>query len=101
MNKNSTIYIVNRNEIEDIAIDRSVVEIRNENLLITILNVIGNCFINNIVFIVSNFISAINLILLGHILQQNRTHYELFMTYQIGVSIIDFFGRVFILGLLR
>ena len=51
MNKNSTIYIVNRNEIEDIAIDRSVVEIRNENLLITILNVIGNCFINNIVFI--------------------------------------------------
>ena len=101
MNKTGTIYIVNRNEIEDIAIDRSLVEIRNENLSITILNVIGNCFINNIVFIVSNFISAINLILLGHILQQNRTHYELFMTYQIGVSIIDFFGRVFILGLLR
>ena len=101
MNKNSTIYIVNRNEIEDIAIDRSVVEIRNENLSITILNVIGNCFINNIVFIVSNFISAINLILLGHIFQQNQTHYELFMTYQIGVSIIDFFGRFFIIGLLR
>ena len=101
MNKNSPIYIVNRNEIEDIAIDRSVVEIRNENLSITILNVIGNCFINNIVFIVSNFISAINLILLGHIFQQNQTHYELFMTYQIGVSIIDFFGRFFIIGLLR
>ena len=101
MNKTGTIYIVNRNEIEDIAIDRSLVEIRNENLSITILNVIGNCFINNIVFIASNLISAINLILLGHILQQNQTHYELFMTYQIGVSIIDFFGRVYILGLLR
>ena len=101
MNKTGTIYIVNRNEIEDIAIDRSLVEIRNENLSITILNVIGNCFINNIVFITSNLISAINLILLGHILQQNQTHYELFMTYQIGVSIIDFFGRVYILGLLR
>ena len=101
MNKTGTIYIVNRNEIEDIAIDRSLVEIRNENLSITILNVIGNFFINNIVFITSNLISAINLILLGHILQQNQTHYELFMTYQIGVSIIDFFGRVYILGLLR
>ena len=101
MNKTGTIYIVNRNEIEDIAIDRSLVEIRNENLSITILNVIGNCFINNIVFITSNLISAINLILLGHILQQNQTHYELFMTYQIGVSIIDFFGRVYIIGLLR
>ena len=101
MNKNNTIYIVNRNETEEIAIDRSLVEIRNENLSITILNVIGNCFINNIVFIASSLISLINLILLGHIYQQNQTHYELFMTYQIGVSIIDFFGRVFIIGLLR
>jgi uncharacterized paraquat-inducible protein A len=87
--------------MEDIAIDRSLVEIRNEKLSVTILSIIGNCFINNIVFIASNLISTINLILLGHIVLQNKTHYELFMTYQIGICIIDFFGKVFIIGLLR
>ena len=101
MNKNTAIYRENRNEMEDIAIDRSLVEIRNEKLSVTILSIIGNCFINNIVFIASNLISTINLILLGHIVLQNKTHYELFMTYQIGICIIDFFGKVFIIGLLR
>ena len=101
MNKNTAIYRKNRNEMEDIAIDRSLVEIRNEKLSVTILSIIGNCFINNIVFIASNLISTINLILLGHIVLQNKTHYELFMTYQIGICIIDFFGKVFIIGLLR
>ena len=96
MNKN-----INRNEMEDISIDRSLVEIRNEKLSITILNIIGSCFINNIVIFSSHFISTINLILLGHISQQNQTHYQLFMTYQIGVSIIEVFGKVIILGLFR
>ena len=101
MNKNNEIYSIGRNEKEDISIDRSLVEIRNEEISITILNIIGDCFINNLVFIVSNLISTINLILIGHILLQDKTHYELFMTYEIGVSIINFFGKITIIGLLR
>lgn len=101
MNKNNVIYATNRNEIEDISIDRSLVEIRNERLIITILNIIGSGFMNNLVFVASIFVSTINLILLGHIFLQNKTHYELFMTFQIGVSIINFFGKVVIIGLLR
>lgn len=101
MNKNNEIYSIGRNEKEDISIDRSLVEIRNEEISITILNIIGDCFINNLVFIVSNLISTINLILIGHILLQDKTHYELFVTYEIGVSIINFFGKITIIGLLR
>ena len=101
MNKNSELYPISRNEKEDISIDRSLVEIRNEEVSITILNIIGNCFINNLVFITSNFVSTINLILIGHILIEDKTHFELFMTYEIGVTIINFFGKVIIMGLLR
>ena len=99
--KSSAIYSMNRNKIEDIWIDRSLVEIRNEKLIITILNIIANGFVNNLVFVASNLFSTINLILLGHISLQDKTHYELFMTYQIGVAIINFFGKVIIIGLLR
>ena len=101
MNKNLTLSSISRNEKEDVSIDRSLVEIRNEKLSITILSIIGNCFINNLVFIASNLISTINLILLGHISLQNKTHYQLFMTYEIGVAIINFFGKIIIIGLLR
>ena len=55
-------------------------------------------YINNIVNLSSRLILTINLILLGHIPIQNKTHYELFMTYQIGVTIIDFFGKLIILN---
>ena len=51
MMKSSAIYSMNRNEIEDISIDRSLVEIRNEKLIITILNIIANGFVNNLVFV--------------------------------------------------
>ena len=101
MSRHSTLSVVGKNEKEDVSIDRSLVEIRNEKLSITILSIIGNCFINNLVFIASNFISTINLILLGHISLQNKTHYQLFMTYEIGVAIINFFGKIIIIGLLR
>ncbi len=74
MNKNNEIYSIGRNEKEDISIDRSLVEIRNEEISITILNIIGDCFINNLVFIVSNLISTINLILIGHILLLSLIH---------------------------
>jgi hypothetical protein len=80
---------LNKNEIDDIAnFDRSLVEERNERILLTILKIIGNCTINNIVNSSNRLILTINLILLGHISLQIITHYELFMTYQIGVAII-------------
>ena len=101
MNKNNVNYLMNRNEIDDIAIDRSLVELRNEKLYTTIFSIIGSCFLNNVVFITTNLISTINLIILGHIILQDKTHYELFMTYQIGVSITDVFGKIIIIGLLR
>lgn len=91
-----------RNEIDDIAnFDRSLVEERNEKLSITILKIIGNSVINIIVNSTGRLILTINLILLGHIPLQDKTHYELFMTYQIGVAIIDFFGKLIIIGLLK
>ena len=92
---------INKNEIDDVNFDRSLVEERNEKLSITILKIIGSSFINNIVNISGRLIVTINLILLGHISLQNKTHYVLFMTFQIGVAIIDFFGKLFIIGLLK
>ena len=92
----------NRNEIDDMAnFDRSLVLERNEILTITILKLIGNCIINNIVNSSGRLFLTINLILLGHISLQNESHYELFMTYQIGVEIIEFFGKLIIIGLLK
>lgn len=93
---------LNKNEIDDIAnFDRSLVEERNERVLITILKIIGNCTINNIVNSSNRLMLTINLILLGHISLQETTHYELFMTYQIGIAIIEFFGKLIIIGLLK
>ena len=93
---------LNKNEIDDIAnFDRSLVEERNEKVLITILKIIGNCTINNIVNSSNRLMLTINLILLGHISLQDTTHYELFMTYQIGITIIEFFGKLIIIGLLK
>ena len=94
--------LLNKNEIDDIAnFDRSLVEERNERILVTILKIIGNCTINNTVHSSNHLILTINLILLGHISLQNITHYEMFMTYQIGVAIIEFFGKLIIIGLLK
>ena len=42
-----------------------------------------------------------NLILLGHLLYEQKIHYQLFMTFQIGVFILEFFGKYFIIGLLK
>ena len=99
---NNPVFLINRNDIDDIAnFDRSLVEERNEKLSFTILKIIGNSYINNIVNSSGRLILTINLILLGHIPLQNLTHYELFMTYQIGVEIIEFFGKLIIIGLLK
>ena len=94
--------LITKNEPEDVIIfDRSLVVYRNEHILITIIKIIGKSLINNIVNFSDRLSITINLILLGHIPLQNKTHYELFMTYQIGVAIIDFLGKLIITGLLK
>ena len=99
---NNPKILLDKNEINDIIIyDRSIVEDRNEKLSVTIFKIIGNSLINDIVNFSDRLLLTINLILIGHISIQNKTHYELFMIYQIGVSIIDFFGKLIILGLLK
>ncbi len=99
---NQVNYFLNKNEIDDtVNYDRSVVEERNEKLSVIILKIIANSLLNNIVSTLSRLILTINLILLGHIPIQNKTHYELFMTYQIGVAIVEFFGKLIIIGLLK
>ena len=99
---NQVNYFLNKNEIDDtVNYDRSVVEERNEKLSVIILKIIANSLLNNIVNTLSRLILTINLILLGHIPIQNKTHYELFMTYQIGVAIVEFFGKLIIIGLLK
>ena len=99
---NQVNYFLNKNEIDDtVNYDRSVVEEKNEKHSVMILKILANSLLNNIVNTLSRFILTINLMLLGHIPIQNKTHYELFMTYQIGVAIIEFFGKLIIIGLLK
>ena len=99
---NNPKILLDKNEINDIIIyDRSIVEDRNEKLSVTIFKIIGNSLINDIVNFSDRLLLTINLILIGHISIQNKTHYELFMIYQIGVSMMEFFGKLIILGLLK
>lgn len=62
---------------------------------------VKNSFFNNLVFSLSKLITTINLILLGHILYENKTNYQLFMIFQIGVFIIEILGKIFLFGLLK
>lgn len=56
---------------------------------------------NNMVMTCSKLIMTANLILLGHLLYESEVHYQLFLTFQIGVFILEFIGRFFLLGLLK
>ena len=60
-----------------------------------------NSLLNNIVISLSTLTMTINLILLGQFLYEKINHYELFMIYQIGVFILDFLGRDYIIGLIK
>ena len=62
---------------------------------------IKKIYFNNIVIISSQLVMTANLFLLGHLLYEKKIHYTLFITFQIGVFILEVFGRVFFLGLLK
>lgn len=56
---------------------------------------------DNIVNIINKLIVITNLILLGHKPYENKINYDLFMTYQIGIFILEVFGKIIILGLMK
>ena len=81
--------------------DKSLTENNDENPELSAFKSIKNTIFNNIAIISSQLIMTVNLILLGHTLYENKIHFELLMTYQIGVFILQLFGKAFILYLIK
>lgn len=81
--------------------DKSLVHINQEKPEKAALQCLLNSLLNNIVMTCAKLIMTINLILIGHITYENKVHYQLFMTFQIGVFILEFLGKFFLLGLIK
>ena len=81
--------------------DVSLVSSSSENPEIASIKSFGISFFNNMVMTCFKLISLTNLILLGHILYNEKVDYQLFMTFQIGVFILEVLGKYFIIGLLK
>ena len=81
--------------------DISIVKPNKERSEVAAFKSIKASFFNNIVISFDLLIIATNLILIGHTLFENILYHELFMTFQIGVFIIELFGKAFILGLTK
>lgn len=95
-------FVDNKNENDDMALFANSIVIPNkETPAKSAFKSIKNAFFNNIIGISSQLIMVTNLILLGHLLYEKKVHYDLLMTYQIGVFILEVFGRIFFLGLLK
>ena len=60
-----------------------------------------NSFINNIAITLTRIIMAINLIILGYNIYDDKRHCDKFIVFQIGIMIIEIFGKFFILGLIK
>ena len=89
------------NEENNAIKDRSLVIVSKEKPEKAAIESIGFSFFNNMVITLFRAIVTTNLILLGHLLYEQKIHYQLFMTFQIGVFILEFFGKYFIIGLLK
>ena len=81
--------------------DASIVYPNTEDPSIAAFKSIGSSLFNNIVIALSKIIMTTNLILLGHALYENKIHYKLIITFQIGVFIIELLGKYFIIGLIK
>jgi Na+-driven multidrug efflux pump len=81
--------------------DASIVYPNTEDPSIAAFKSIGSSLFNNIVIALSKIIMTTNLIILGHTLYENKIHYKLIITFQIGVFIIELLGKYFIIGLIK
>ena len=81
--------------------ENSIIIPNKESPGVSAFKSIKNSFFYNIVIVSNQLLMTTNLILLGHLLYEKKIHYDLFMTYQIGVFILELFGKVFFLGLLK
>ena len=90
-----------RGQENNVLFDRSLVIPSAEKPEFSAIKSIGFSFFNNMISTFFKLIITTNLILLGHTLYEEKVHYQLFMTFQIGVFILEFFGKYFIMGLLK
>ena len=81
--------------------DKSLVIVRMEKPEIVAFRSLGSSFFNNMIMICFRLITTINLILLGHTLYKGKVQYQLFMTFQLGVFILEILGKYFIIGLIK
>jgi len=90
-----------RGSENNVLFDRSLVIPSVEKPEFAAIKSIGFSFFNNMIITFFKLIITTNLILLGHIIYEEKVHYQLFMTFQIGVFILEFLGKYFIIGLLK
>ena len=90
-----------RGQENNVLFDRSLVIPSVEKPEFAAIKSIGFSFFNNMIITFFKLIITTNLILLGHIVYEEKVHYQLFMTFQIGVFILEFLGKYFIIGLLK
>ena len=87
---------------EDINIyDVSLVASNPENPKLRALKSIGNSFNNNIAILLYKLIMTTNLIIIGQAMLENISQYELVITYQIYVIILEILGQFLIIGLVK
>ena len=93
-------YEENKQDIDEI--DRSIcLYVDNETLSQKIFGIIKNSILNNMLFVSYKLLMGVNLVILGHLLMENKTHYELLVSFQIGVLFLNIFGKFFITGLIK
>lgn len=93
-------YRKNINEMGELN-DISYVRPNNERIEITALKSIKNSFFINIAVSLSRLIITLNIIILGHTLYDNNAGCNLFIIFQIGIFIVEVFGKFFIIGLIK
>ena len=81
--------------------DKSIVLINPEKPEKTAFKCLLNSLFNNMVMTCAKLIMMINLILIGHYYYEAKIHFQLFIIFQIGVFILEFLGKSFILGLIK
>ena len=81
--------------------DKSFVNLNPEKPEKTAFKCLLNSLFNNMVMTCSILIVMINLILIGHYEYETQVNFLLFIIFQLGVFILEFLGKFFVLGLIK